>query len=186
MKMKTHELTFTGDWLERGFWLYVWEVTIPRRKAPLYYVGRTGDSSSLNAASPFNRMGQHLDLRLTASAAMLTKNLCENLEIKPKITLKKLTQCQFRLVAVGPILDEAPAKDRRRKNATDAEKDKHDRRRDLVAAMERDLANAMENAGYTVINDVHSRMETDKELWTKVRKEFAKSFQKLKTKPAPR
>ena len=54
-----HEVRFEGGILQRGFWLYVWEVT-PADQAPLYYVGRTGDSSSTNAQSPFNRMGQHL------------------------------------------------------------------------------------------------------------------------------
>jgi hypothetical protein len=38
-----HEVRFEGGVLQRGFWLYVWEVT-PADQAPLYYVGRTGDS----------------------------------------------------------------------------------------------------------------------------------------------
>ena len=46
------------DALERGFWLYVW--VIDGAGDTLHYVGRTGDSSSSNAQSPFNRMGQHL------------------------------------------------------------------------------------------------------------------------------
>jgi hypothetical protein len=55
----THKVYFEGGFLKRGFWLYVWEVTTPRR-GRYYYVGRTGDSSSLKAQSPFIRMGQHL------------------------------------------------------------------------------------------------------------------------------
>jgi len=39
----THSLEFNGEFLERGFWLYVWDVTTPAKKH-LYYVGRTGDS----------------------------------------------------------------------------------------------------------------------------------------------
>src|SRR5208283_3705997 len=59
MTAQAHELTFDGGLLERGFWLYVWEITTPQ-DTHLYYVGRTGDSSSIKAQSPFNRMGQHL------------------------------------------------------------------------------------------------------------------------------
>jgi len=29
MKASTHEITFKGDLLNRGFWLYVWEITTP-------------------------------------------------------------------------------------------------------------------------------------------------------------
>lgn len=57
--MSIHEVRFGGGIPQCGFWLYVWEVT-RERHGPLYYVGRTGDSSSTNAQSPFNRMGQHL------------------------------------------------------------------------------------------------------------------------------
>ena len=38
-----HEVRCEGGILQRGFWLYVWEVT-REGNAPLYYVGRTGDS----------------------------------------------------------------------------------------------------------------------------------------------
>ena len=44
--------------LERGFWLYVWRIASPIGE--VLYVGRTGDSSSLNASPPFMRMAQHL------------------------------------------------------------------------------------------------------------------------------
>jgi len=170
--MKSHELTFDGEWLERGFWLYVWEVTVPSRKTPLHYVGRTGDSSSLNAASPFNRMGQHLDLRPSASAAMLTRNLKAR-----GIGPEQLTRCRFRLIAVGPILKESRPLDA--KAPSEAERTEHHRRRDLVAALERDLASAMREAGYEVINEVKSRKETDPRRWRSVRREFAEHFPRL-------
>lgn len=64
--LAVHEIRFEGGILQRGFWLYVWKVT-PADQAPLYYVGRTGDSSSTNAQSPFNRMGQHLGFARTAT-----------------------------------------------------------------------------------------------------------------------
>lgn len=52
---RVHELTFTGSFLRRGFWLYAW-VIIAADHQVYVYVGRTGDSSSLNAQSPFSRM----------------------------------------------------------------------------------------------------------------------------------
>jgi hypothetical protein len=171
--MKSHELTFDGKWLERGFWLYVWEVKVPRHKAPLLYVGRTGDSSSLNAASPFNRMGQHLDLRPSAQAAMLTKNLMAR-----GIGPEQLPKCRFRLVAVGPILEERRAIDT--KAPSEAERDEHHRRRDLIAALERDLAEALKTAGYEVINEIRSRKVAEPRMWRSVRKEFAAHFPKMR------
>ncbi|MGA8005125.1 MAG: hypothetical protein WCA17_03415, partial [Burkholderiales bacterium] len=71
--MKAHQLSFGGAVLERGFWLYVWRVTNGTKR--FLYVGRTGDSSSQFAASPFARIGQHLDLRPKASANMLHRHI---------------------------------------------------------------------------------------------------------------
>jgi hypothetical protein len=59
MSLASYALTFNGGLLRRGFWLYIWEIKTPEQTR-LYYVGRAGDSSSSNAQSPFNRMGQHL------------------------------------------------------------------------------------------------------------------------------
>lgn len=59
MSATTQVVEFDGAFLQRGFWLYVWRVIAPNSTEVLY-VGRTGDSSSPNAQSPFNRMGQHL------------------------------------------------------------------------------------------------------------------------------
>jgi hypothetical protein len=55
MTTQTYMIALDGGVLRRGFWLYVWEVIAPTREGFLY-VGRTGDSSSANAQSPFNRM----------------------------------------------------------------------------------------------------------------------------------
>lgn len=62
MEPATHCLDFDGRILQCGFWLYVWKIT-PRTGPAFHYVGRTGDSSSFNAQSPFNRMGQHLGFK---------------------------------------------------------------------------------------------------------------------------
>jgi hypothetical protein len=45
--MQTYDLQFRGSALARGFWIYVWDVTTHSHER-MYYVGRTGDSSSLN------------------------------------------------------------------------------------------------------------------------------------------
>jgi hypothetical protein len=152
---RTHELSFGGGLLERGFWLYVWEISAPGET--IYYVGRTGDSSSGNAQSPFNRMGQHLGFREESNA--LRRQLKAK-GIQPE-------QCSFRLVANGPILGEG----------TNAEE--HRARRDTVA-MEKALADEMCAAGYDVLNSVSCRKPLDEELFAQVLKVFGEMFPKLR------
>jgi hypothetical protein len=154
-----HELQFDGSVLRRGFWLYVWEIT-PAGQPPLYYVGRTGDSSSTNAQSPFNRMGQHLGLGEKSN--MLRKHLGKH-QIEPEI-------CAFRLVALGPLEQESEA----------VERTEHDKRRDVVAAMEKALAAAMREVGYQVMNEVSSRKSLDLERFRDVLRAFAEKFPLLK------
>ena len=153
-----HEIKFNGGALSRGFWLYVWEVTPP--KGPkLYYVGRTGDSSSLNAQSPFNRMGQHLGHAKNSN--MLRTHLGNHREkINPE-------ECSYRLVAYGPILLESKRKE------------EHYSRRDRIAAAEKALAKAMFDAGYEVMNTVHCRKDLDEELWRELRTAFTEHFPRL-------
>lgn len=96
MMLNSYEMTFVGSLLERGFWLYVWDI---RQKENRYlYVGRTGDSSSANAASPFNRIGQHLDFRTNAKGNALGRQL-RNIDVQP-------SQCTFEMLAIGPIFPE--------------------------------------------------------------------------------
>lgn len=76
-------------------------------------------------------------------------------------------RCAFRLVAHGPILPEA------KNEAT------HRRRRDIVAAMEKALAEAMTASGYSVMNGVKSRKPLDGRRFAKVRAAFATSFSSL-------
>jgi hypothetical protein len=78
------------------------------------------------------------------------------------------TCCSFDLVACGPIL---PA-------ATTMED--HRPRRDKVAAMEKALHDVLHNAGYTVLNEVHSRQRVDDPLWQDVLAAFAERFPKLR------
>lgn len=154
-----HEINFGGGALERGFWLYVWEVT-PPAGSKLYYVGRTGDSSSLNAQSPFNRMGQHLGY--AKNSCMLRTHLGNQQEmVKPE-------ECRFRLVAYGPILPEA------------RERNTHRERRDRIAGVEKALADAMRESGYAVMNTVRCRKQADAKLWQQVLQEFKKEFPNLR------
>jgi hypothetical protein len=156
MSLKTHELTFNGGLLERGFWLYVWEITRPNHNA-VYYIGRTGDSSSSNAQSPFNRMGQHLGFRKESNA--MRRHL-EAKGLNPE-------QCSFRLVAYGPILEEGQTAE------------EHRPRVEKMAAMEKSLAEAMCAAGYTVLNDVKCRKQLDQEMFAVVLEAFGTKFPKL-------
>ena len=156
MKTKTLELNFDGELLQRGFWLYVWEIQTPKKKH-LYYVGRTGDSSSINAQSPFNRMGQHLSVNNKGN--VLRRHL-EGKNIDPET-------CSLRLIAHGPILKET-------KN-----KDEHRKRRDSIAAMEKALADEMTAAGYNVINTVSSLKKLNVAKFASVRAAFALHFKKL-------
>jgi len=156
----THTLSFDGAILARGFWLYVWEITtITGQK--LYYVGRTGDSSSDNAQSPFNRMGQHLGFNQNSN--VLRKHLTGK-NVMPE-------NCTFRLVAHGPIHNETSGFDSHRIS------------RDSVAAMEKALAEAMTSAGYNVINKVHCRKSLDTCLFADALTAFQQHFPKLASLP---
>jgi hypothetical protein len=160
MATPTHELRFDGLLLQRGFWLYVWEVA-PPNGARLHYVGRTGDASSINAQSPFARMAQHLGFAKTSM--MLRKHL-DARGVNP-------TTCKFRLIAHGPILPEAECKTW----------EVHKARRDILAAMERALCEELKAAGYDVLNKVNSKKPLDAGMYEFVRVAFMAHFPKLST-----
>jgi len=145
-----------GAMLKRGFWLYVWRVTTDN--GDVHYVGRTGDSSSPNAAPPYQRMAQHLGRNERSNA--LRRNL-EEIGVAPE-------QCSFELISAGPLFDE------------DDEMEAHKRPRDTMAALEKKLACSMSAAGYNVINAVHSRKILDEKLWNKVKRAFVEHFPELK------
>jgi hypothetical protein len=158
------EVRFDGGVLRRGFWLYVWEV-MPPDETPLYYVGRTGDSSSINAQSPFNRMGQHLGFAKNSN--MLRGHLGRH-GVDPE-------RCVFRLVALGPLEEESNAESR----------DEHEERRDRVAAMEKALAEVLTAAGYRVMNRVASRKRLEVARFAEVRAAFAAAFPQLTEQVTP-
>lgn len=127
--MQSYKMTFDGHLLNRGFWLYVLEIRGPMSHH--IYVGRTGDSSSPHASSPFKRIGQHLDPSPMAKGNALCKQLRQ--------AGVKYEECTFEMVAVGPIFPEQTTR-----------KD-HDPIRDRMAALERALADEMRRRGYVVL-----------------------------------
>ena len=124
-----HKLTFSGKILKRGFWLYIWKVETGSRRC--FYVGRTGDNSSVNAASPYSRLSQHLDSRRSASANMLYRQLRAS-RIDP-------LRCTFTLTAIGPIYPE------QRTRST------HNTYRDKMAIIESAAASYLKGNGLNVL-----------------------------------
>lgn len=151
MTARLHTVELNGSILQRGFWLYAWVVVTPDGHEHVY-VGRTGDSSSPNAQSPFVRMGQHLGS--AANSRMLSNHL-ERREVR-------VEDCELKFVAYGPVLPEVRPPDM----------DAHKVRRDQVAAIERQLAEDLAAAGYDVMNTVTSRKPLDPELYAPVRAAF--------------
>ena len=158
MTQSIHQVSLNGALLKRGFWLYIWEIAAPSGEN-LYYVGRTGDSSSANAQSPISRLSQHLGKNTHSNA------LCQRLS---KASVKPESCGDIRMFAYGPIFSEG-------KNST-----QHKQRRDVVAALEKALGDAMREAGYNVINTVHCRKPSDERLFQRVRSAYSVYFSKLR------
>ncbi|MCK4819475.1 AbiV family abortive infection protein, partial [bacterium] len=152
--MEVYSMSFDGALLERGFWLYIWDIkTLTER---YLYVGRTGDSSSPNAASPFARIGQHLDARPNARANSIARRLKEKNVLPSSGT--------FEMLAIGPLfLEQATLTD-------------HNVYRDQMAALERDLAKYLRESGYNVLGTHASRKSVNEKMLTKVLKIVKKRF----------
>jgi len=129
--VKIHHIRFSGAILERGFWLYIWRIQSDTRT--FFYVGRTGDSSSKYAASPFSRLGQHLDVRQTTTANMLLRHV-------RKMGLDPLA-CNYELIALGPLFPEQPTLDLHREI------------RDRIASIEAELASYLRAKGLEVVGN---------------------------------
>lgn len=164
MNPTLHQLSLPGGMLARGFWLYVWKVTDHSGKQWLY-VGRTGDSSSPNAQSPFSRLSQHLGGNRRGNA--LRRNLArEGVDAD---------RCRsFELTCYGPILPEC------------ASMDEHGPSRDIMAGLEKGLRDALHTAGYRLLNEVKSRHPADEMKMAKVLGAFASRFSKLTDKGSKR
>lgn len=166
----THRLTLPGPMLQRGFWLYVWRVEVPDGGEWLY-VGRTGDNSSPNASAPYTRMGQHLGVIANQNA--LRARLRDR-DIKAENCLA------FHLVAHGPLHPEiAKGEGKPRAELMDL----HRPLRDEVGAYERDLALALEQAGYRVLNTVKWKHHGEPARWKLIKEAFAEDFPRLSQLP---
>jgi hypothetical protein len=73
------------------------------------------------------------------------------------------------MVAYGPILDEAP----------DKSMEEHKVRRNIVGALEKQLADDLSAAGYDVLNPIRCKWPLDELLHAEVREAFAKDFERL-------
>ena len=131
MSFPSYELSFDGRLLTRGFWVYVWRVEDPLARLVVHYVGRTGDSSSANAGSPFSRMSAHLGRNTKGNA--LRRNL----------VLAGLTpeRSRFSLLALGPLFLE--------QSTLEA----HRLVRDRAAAIEAALAAELRKGGFRVLGN---------------------------------
>jgi AbiV family abortive infection protein len=152
--MESHAMFFDGTLLERGFWLYIWD--IQRHPERYLYIGRTGDSSSPNAASPFARIGQHLDFRPNAKANSIARLLKEK-NLVP-------SSAKFEMLAIGPLFPEQ-----------ESFKD-HIAYRDKMAALENALAEHIRSNGYNVLGTHNSRKAVDKNILREVVEIVEKHF----------
>tara|TARA_R110002095_G_scaffold172885_1_gene150277 strand:+ start:2715 stop:3242 length:528 start_codon:yes stop_codon:yes gene_type:complete len=165
MSPEVHTLTLPGPMLRRGFWLYVWRVTT--QKGEMLYVGRTGDSSSPHATAPYTRMGQHLGFAKASNS--LRRLLLEN-GVTPE-------DCaEFDLVSYGPIFAEVTSEEDADRAARMVQ---HTPLRDTMAGLEKRLRDALDAAGYPVLNIVHSKKPLDTARWAEVRTAFAAHFPRL-------
>ncbi|GAB3729884.1 hypothetical protein GCM10028862_08690 [Luteimonas pelagia] len=152
--MKVHRVRFDGALLERGFWLYAWLIKHGTEK--IVYVGRTGDSSSQFAASPFSRLSQHLDVRPSASANMVLRQVRKRAWEPAK--------CSFDLVAFGPLFPEQ------------ADLAQHRSVRDIIAPLETELAELFRTQGFQVPGNHGKRRAADPALLEQVRGAFHRAF----------
>lgn len=158
--MAKHRILFDGGLLQRGYWVYMCRIVTANQ---LYiYVGRTGDSSSPNAASPFSRIGRHLDARPNATSNAMWRQLMHT-GVDPMA-------CKFEMVALGPLF-------RERKSMT-----AHRPIRDKVAAIERATVSFLQGRGYSVLGTHGRATHPDSALFAQVRSLVAKEFPPLTTR----
>ncbi len=154
LALRKHVMSFEGQLLNRGFWLYVWRINAPERS--VLYVGRTGDNSSCNAGSPFNRIGQHLDVRGSAKGNAMGRQL--------RVAGLTAADCVFRMVAIGPLFPEQ------------ADWNSHCPVRDTVARLEKELAAWLQGRGYEVLGIHHCNGDLDPALFASIKCLVADEF----------
>ena len=130
-------ISFSGDIVKRGFWVYVWR--IKHKSGDYFYVGRTGDSSSVNAASPMSRMSAHFSRNPKGNA--LKRNLLHK--------GVEMEDCTFEYHCFGPLMEE--------KDTWEA----HRKARDLVATVELNVAEHLKRKGHQVIGQHQLTRKSD-------------------------
>lgn len=146
--MRTEQIEFHGRMLKRGFWIYVWTISFRQKK--YFYVGRTGDNSSPNAASPFNRLSMHLDMRDNATANCIVRRMREK-GVDP-------TACKYKMLAIGPLFEEQD------------DFESHRPYRDRVARIEAELAYYLTERGCDVVGVHPRRGEYDMRLFNRIKR----------------
>ena len=142
-----HAVQFDGSLLCEGFWIYV--IRIEHNKKCYYYVGRTGDSSSPSAGSPFSRLASHFSHKKNNRSSYLKAHF-----LKHKINLEA---SRYTLWAYGPIF----------KKATDWKM--HKLRRNTTALIEAELAEYMRTSlELTVIGSYPRRGKYNMQLFKKI------------------
>ena len=158
MSATVHKLTLPGAMIKRGFWLYVCRVL--STKGEFLYVGRTGDSSWLRASSPLVRLGHHLGTN-NPRQNLMRGLLKRDKEISPE-------ECtEIEVVAYGPLFPET------------RDRETHRKQRDIVAALEKALADALQCGKYQVLNTVKCKKLLCGVHWGDVGQEFSKPFGKI-------
>ena len=147
-------MEFEGGMLQRGFWIYIWRIT--NISGEWLYVGRTGDSSSSNAGSPFTRIGQHLNFRPNAKGNSMLKQL--------KKANVDIISSKFEMIAVGPIFDEQK------------DFDSHKPIRDIISAIEKAIALILCHRNYKVLGIHQSTSALDSSILNLVIEKIDKYF----------
>ena len=170
MSQSVRTLEFPGHMTRHGFSLYMWEIEYPIA-GKLLYVGRTGDNSSPNASSPIRRMGQHF--HPVNPGNTLYRWLTEKYSAQ-------LESCTFfRLSSYGPICEEIVPDSTEPGDPVEKRRvlmDRHKGPRDMVAGLEKALADTLRKAGYEVMNDVRGRVDTTSHRWHQMLEAFACPF----------
>ena len=130
--------------------------------------GTPGTTAAHMPTAPYTRMGQHLGFQKASNSL---RRLLTEQGIEPE-------QCaQYDLVSYGPIFPEI-GKTAEQDHGEQMEL--HKPVRDRMAALERDLRDALADAGYSVLNVVRSKAKFDPDTWPDVLAAFSANFPKLK------
>jgi hypothetical protein len=157
--LKTYAMKFDGALLKRGFWLYVWE--IKSDSTHHLYVGRTGDSSSPYAQSPFNRIGQHLNPSPNARGNALGRQL-------DRAGVQRVNST-FEMLAIGPIYLEQDTMVA------------HVPFRNQMAVLERATADYLKEKGYQVLGEHPRAGEPDRKIIDQLLRILDAKFPKVRT-----